>query len=688
MMQMHSLILKASVFYAIPRYKASRGFAERVAGVTYAIRVYIVPSSGPTTDQDLSTLLACIPAAAADGVIVIDKQGLVVFFNPAAETIFGYSEAEIIGQNVSLLMPTPYQAEHNGYLQQYLRTGQKKVIGIGRQLPARSKHGSEFDIDLSVGEARLASGTLFVGIVRDLRRRAYLESMLNAEHRFASKIFDLIDEVIVGIDADGIIQFANRMLSQSYNQQSPPIGEAWLDSYVYPDDRERVRAAYAGMFIQNSTNARHNEYSLSLNGGQQRLFSWQHQLIPAGKQQPAALIISTGVDITDHRRLRRLVRDRDERLRLMFNQGLIGKVLLDLDGKIMEANPAFCAMLELTLEQVNHLPIAELLDDNNQIKYLDEQRTLLADHGIPIRFELSFRSPDNIYHSEVSMGNIRDEAGVSVGILLQVQDITAQRAAAAEIRELRNQLAHVNRVSLMGELAATIAHELNQPLTAIANYAAGSRNLLQQSHLERDKLQFAYDQIHQQTSRAGAVLDKLRSLIKREPERRMPHDINQLIVDILRLLKLETDTLDIPVRLDLQPGLPAAWVDAVQIQQVILNLVHNALEAVVKISQVRAGLKISSRLNSAGQIEVCVQDHGTGIPTDQAKTIFDPFVTSKQDGMGMGLAICATILRRHAGDIWYAPNSGGGSRFLFTLPVYDHAADSDEPAATPDEAKP
>lgn len=386
--------------------------------------------TGPKTTRkiDGDALLQALVNASVDGIIVIDREGIVHLFSAGAQRMFGYRGEEVLGQNVSLLMTSEDRSHHDDYLQRYHRTGERHIIGIGREVRGRQKDGEEFPLDLSVGEATDAG--LYIGILRDLRQREHLEQLLHEE-------------------------------------------------------REQVR-------------------------------------------------------------------------------------------------------------------------------------------------------------------------------------------------DLERSLAHVHRASTLGEMAAGIAHEINQPLAAISSYADAGVRLLSGEPVKTHRLSYALEQIGNQARRAGKVVQRMREMAGQDAAVLETVAINDLIGDLLELARLEARELDAPITLDLADNLPPVRVDPVQIQQVLLNLIRNGLEAMVKRSQARLGLKISSELVDPQTLRVCVTDHGVGVDPDQVESIFNAFHTSKPTGMGMGLSICRTIVRRHNGRLWYEPVPTGGSRFLFTLPVGSHDSDQNE----------
>jgi two-component system, LuxR family, sensor kinase FixL len=356
-----------------------------------------------------SALLRSILDTVPDAMIVIDERGTIQFFSSAAERLFGYTAAEVRGQNVRMLMPPPYREQHDSYLERYRRTGERRIIGIGRIVVGQRKDGSTFPMELSVGEANHPDQRLFTGFVRDLTERQQAERRLH---------------------------------------------------------------------------------------------------------------------------------------------------------------------------------------------------------------------------------------------------------------ELQNGLLHVSRVRSMGQMAAALAHELNQPLTATANYVRAALRLLGAPEPNLDRVRQAMTHAVEQTLRSGEIIRRLRAFVARGEVSRQAHSIANLIEEASALALVGAKERGIRVLIELDSDLPAASVDRVQIQQVLLNLIRNAMEA-MEGRPVR-DLTLGAAM-SADRILVSVADTGSGVPPEIEARLFQPFVTTKPEGMGIGLSVCRTIIEAHGGRLWMERNAGGGSVFRFTL---------------------
>jgi len=360
-------------------------------------------------EAHLQSILDTVPEA----MIVIDERGIMRSFSSAAERLFGYGEDEALGQNVKILMPTPYRENHDGYLQRYIRTGERHIIGIGRVVVGLRKDGSTFPMELAVGEMNSGNRRFFTGFIRDLTERQKTE---------------------------------------------------------------------------------------------------------------------------------------------------------------------------------------------------------------------------------------------------------------ARLQELQSELVHISRLTAMGEMASTLAHELNQPLSAISNYLKGSRNLLEgHSDENATTIRSALDKAADQAVRAGQIIRRLRDFVSRGETERRAESIGKLVEEASALALVGVKDRGIRVQFQFDPSVDLVLADRVQIQQVLLNLIRNAMDA-METSEVR-DLTIAIAPTDKNFVRISVADTGSGVAPEVAKQLFQPFVTTKRHGMGVGLSISRTIVEAHGGQIWVEQNPLGGTIFRFTLPT-------------------
>ncbi|ABD90149.1 sensor histidine kinase [Rhodopseudomonas palustris] len=256
---------------------------------------------------------------------------------------------------------------------------------------------------------------------------------------------------------------------------------------------------------------------------------------------------------------------------------------------------------------------------------------------------------------------------VGAFLIERQRTMARQQASDNRLRELQTELLHVARLGTMGEMSAALAHELNQPLAAIANYLKGSRRLLQDSSdKSAERIRNALDKAAEQALRAGEVIQRLRQFVSRGETEKSNERLDRIVDDALALALVVAKDRAVAVSLSLDPSAQHVLVDKVQIQQLLLNLIRNALEAMEH--QTPRELKISSTRCDDGMIEVTVADNGPGIDPELADRLFLPFMTTKSTGMGVGLSLCRTIVTAHGGGIQAEPQPGGGTAFRFTIP--------------------
>jgi two-component system sensor kinase FixL len=249
-----------------------------------------------------------------------------------------------------------------------------------------------------------------------------------------------------------------------------------------------------------------------------------------------------------------------------------------------------------------------------------------------------------------------------------IRDLTERQHTEARLQELQAELVHMSRLTAMGEMASALAHELNQPLSAIANYMNGSRRLLEESSDERGTiLRDAVDKAAEQALRAGQIIRRLRDFVARGESERRVEDVKKLVEEASALALVGAKDKGVRVRFQFDPTIDFVLADKVQIQQVLLNLMRNAIEAMEETE--KRELVVSTTSAQDNMVEINVADTGAGIAPEISAQLFQPFVTTKRQGMGVGLSISRTIIEAHGGSIAPRPNPGGGTVFCFTLPA-------------------
>jgi len=252
-----------------------------------------------------------------------------------------------------------------------------------------------------------------------------------------------------------------------------------------------------------------------------------------------------------------------------------------------------------------------------------------------------------------------------------VRDVSLRKHREQQNKKHLDELAHVTRLGLMGEMASGIAHEVNQPLSAISSYTQVSINLINTENTDLVKLTEILYKTQQQALRAGRIIHRMREFVKSQSKHRSTADINALIHDAASLCSAELKHNDIKLKFQLENNLPSIYVDQIHIEQVIINLIRNSVEALQNLpAKQHRYLTIHSQLTLDNAIQVRVKDNGPGLDEEQQQKILTPFYTTKTDGMGMGLSISRSLIEAHEGALRFNSKAGKGSSFYFTLPIW------------------
>jgi two-component system, LuxR family, sensor kinase FixL len=286
-----------------------------------------------------------------------------------------------------------------------------------------------------------------------------------------------------------------------------------------------------------------------------------------------------------------------------------------------------------------------------------------------VKYEKRFIHKDgSLVHALVNLSVINDHAGRPLLIISQILDRTDVVHAETEARKQRERLAHVARLGTLGEMAGGIAHELNQPLAAIATYTQACQRLLAAGDMDTDELGQVLVRVSAQARRAGDVIHRLRAFVRRHAPDRRNRDANELIREILPLVEMDCRSHEVDLQLDLQADLLKVQVDGIQLQQVLLNLTRNAVEAMNACAPDARRMVIRSEARAGDEVQVAVSDSGPGVPEGMLEQLFEPFFTTKPEGMGLGLSLSRSIIEAHGGSLRYDSQPGTGSTFRIRLP--------------------
>ena len=380
-------------------------------------------------------------------------------------------------------------------------------------------------------------------------------------------------------------------------------------------------------------------------------------------------------DITLRREAMRAIRHERDRANMYLEMAQVILLALSPDRRVQLINRKGCESLgrrEMELLGRDWLEIAVPPDQRDTV--LKELSTIASGRSGEERyFEHEVLAADGsrrlVAWRCIALRNARDQL---TGYFASGEDITASRQAALEAQQTQQRITQVSRLATMGEMAAGIAHELNQPLAAIANYANAALRLavtLEVEKLDKDgDIKLALDQISQQALRAGEIIRRLRALVQNRETHLEPANLNDLVAEVIGFVTGDARLNEVKLLTAYDLALPAAMLDRIQVQQIALNLLRNAIEALVEHRNADREVQIvTSRRDNMLQLKI--EDNGPGVPSELIDRIFDPFCTTKVTGTGLGLAISRTIAEAHHGKLVYERTPTGGARFLLTLPI-------------------
>jgi PAS domain S-box-containing protein len=394
------------------------------------------------------------------------------------------------------------------------------------------------------------------------------------------------------------------------------------------------------------------------------------------------LLASQAAISLENSRLYRDLKDREAKIRHLVDSNIIGVFVGDFDGRILEANDAFLRIVgydreDLAADRINWKDLTPQDWRERDAQWIEEHKRTGV--RLPIEKEY-FRKGGSRVPVLLGSATFEDGGNQSVAFVL---DLTERKQAEEAFRELESDLAHMNRLSMMGELAASLAHEITQPIAAARNNARAALNFLGMQPPNLGEVGEALGCVVSDADRAGNIIDRIRDHIKKAPPRKHRFDLNEAINEVVVLARSAIAKNGVSVQTRLTERLASVEGDRVQLQQVILNLVLNATEAMSAVDEGVRELLISTEQSRRNDVLVAVRDSGPGIDPEHIERVFDAFYTTKSSGVGMGLSICRSIIDAHGGRLWAAANQPRGATFQFTLPAETAAPKPEETQALP-----
>ena len=644
-------------------------------------------ATSPTSAEPLdSSLLNALVTHAADGIITIDAEGTVRLFNPAAERLFGYRAEEVMGRNVSMLMPEPYHSEHDGYMRRYLETGERRIIGIGREVSGRRKDGAVIPIYLSVAEVDWGEQRLFAGIVHDLSERKQALDHLRRERDRVQRYLDIAGAMIVAIDADQTVSLVNRRGCEILGCTAPDIvGKNWFDHFIPQAVREETRDIFRHLVSGDVDGPEYYENSVLTHGGGARTIAWHNALV---KDDAGRVVgtLSSGEDVTELKRAMSEIQRMRSYLKNIIDSMPSLLVGVNADGLITEWNQGAQQVTGVAASDALGRSFAELLPHLSS--QLDGMREAMQRRE-PVRTErLATESKGEVRYSDVVVYPLIADG--AVGAVIRVDDITSR------VR-IEQMMVQTEKMMSVGGLAAGMAHEINNPLSAVLQ---GCQNILRRlsaglpannqtaqalgvsldtinAYLEQRGILGFLEGIREAGSRATRIVSDMLAFSRRSDTQFAPASLEEMLETVVRLvssdydLRKKYDFRRIEIERDYDPRVGEVYCDRIEIEQVFLNVVKNAAQAMAgggKPPPHRIALRTREEGNG---VRVEIEDNGPGMDEETCKRVFEPFFTTKPVGLGTGLGLSVSyfiVTEHHGGSISVFSTPGQGTCFTIRLP--------------------
>jgi PAS domain S-box-containing protein len=387
-----------------------------------------------------------------------------------------------------------------------------------------------------------------------------------------------------------------------------------------------------------------------------------------GAAQTGDTGIAFVIDLTEQKRVEAALRKSEEQWKAVFENNPIMYFMVGETGTILSVNPFGAEQLGYTADELTGRPVTTVFYEEDRATVQRNAATCFEQPGQAMSWELRKVRKDGevIWVRETARASMINNRLV---LLIVCEDITESKRVGEALREAQFQLAHANRVAAMGQLTASIAHEVRQPLAAVKMSGNTALRWLTKSPPEIEEAKLSIESIVSDTNRANDVISRIHSLVRKATPSKDAVDINEAILEVIALTRAEAVKQSVTVQIKLADNLPCIRGDRVQLQQVVINLIINAIQAMSSVAESARELHISTVYNASEGVRVSVRDTGPGIGTEDMPHLFEPFYTTKPRGMGMGLSICRSIVEDHGGRLWASEHEPKGALLQFTIPV-------------------
>jgi len=648
--------------------------------------------------RDLDIVLDYLPVC----VILKDARNNIIRVNRRLADLVGVTPQDMAGTPTAKWFPE----QANEFLesdQQVIRSG-KPQRGVVRQLIFRGHDVRWLLIDKFPYHNESGAITGVIVFTQDITPQKHAFQQLAESRAVQSSLVDALPVCVYRIDTHGRLTFCNHAYSVAMGRTPEELlGRTAFD--FYPEDMARAYAETDRQIIATGKVIERIEANLSSDGqaikvhvikspirddngeiigvqgvywdvtremrAQEEIRALNEQLEQRVAERTAQARRNEALAqarLEEQRKTAMALSESEARFRLAFDEGPFGMALFEREGRLLRANAAFCRLLGYDEREISSKSLSDITHPDDLAEHARLTQRLID--GLVPRFNLEERylaRNGTPVWVRVTCTAIRDHAGTfHYGVTL-VENLTDRRKAEAEMERHREHLAHAQRLAILGELAAGLAHEINQPLGAIRNYAQACLNALAADTIDVCRLAEPLDEIVAEAVRASEAINRLRRFIRKDRPHRSIVDLNNLARHAVMLSQPQARELSASIALKLADGLPVVRVDLIQIEQVILNLLRNSLEAAAELPPQRRRITLRTCEKPENVVELEVADDGPGLKSAHCEQVFQPFYTTKPAGLGLGLALSRSLIEAHGGHLWAEPGTGSGACFRFTL---------------------
>ncbi len=613
-------------------------------------------------EQDFSeSVINALPGS----FFVIAPDGRMVRWNKNLELLSGYSAAEVATMCILDFVADGHKELAARAMSKSLEQGSDEV-----EVDCRAKSGRVVPFYITARRACVGGIACLIGTGFDLTQRRQVEQRLADERNLLRTLTDNIPDAVYIKDRESRFVLCNRevLRRKAVRSLEEIVGRSDFDFYP-PEMAQNVYASEQSVMQTGRPLINHERCVIDQTTGSA---TWNLTTKVPLRNSAGEIVglVGIGRDITERKRMENALCESERKYRDLYEGSRDGTAEMDLDGKILHCNLIFLDMLGYSSGEMARLTHPEITPTRWHAEEARILREQVCTRGYSDVYEKEYiRKDGTIFPVEVRAYLSRDNAGRPVGMWTLVRDITERKKAEAQVQQHLAELTRAWHANALGEMASGLAHELNQPLCAILNYSGGCLRLTRKPQFSVEALQDSIEQIATQAQRAADIIKRIRSLIARHEPREGELDLHNVLNEAVRMLESEALRYGVTVVCRFAPEMPKVRADSVEIEQVALNLMRNAIEAMSDGAATRRTLTITSSRPDEGHVEVAVADTGRGIAPELSERIFESFFTTKDQGLGIGLALSRRIIEAHGGRLWAESQAGAGATFRFTLPI-------------------